>query len=114
MFLGTEPLQASFLPTVFLQGLVTTLFFGWLAVYPPSFFPVELRASGSGLAYNVSRFATALGVFFAGSLLATFGNSYPRIGAACGVLYGVGIFASFAIGTGVLTSLARASQDSKS
>ncbi|MEY2611380.1 MAG: hypothetical protein RL069_191 [Planctomycetota bacterium] len=114
MFLGTEPLQASFLPTVFLQGLVTTLFFGWLAVYLPSFFPVELRASGSGLAYNVGRFATALGVFLAGSLLASFGNSYPRIGAACGVLYGVGIFASFAIGTGVLTSLVRESQDSKS
>ncbi len=90
MFLGTAPLEASFLPTVFVQGLVTTFFFGWLAVYLPSFFPLEIRATGSGLAYNVGRFATAFGVLATGSLLATFGNSYPHIGAACGVLYGLG------------------------
>lgn len=90
MFLGTAPLEASFLPTVFVQGLITTFFFGWLAVYLPSFFPLEIRATGSGLAYNVGRFATAFGVLATGSLLATFGNSYPHIGAACGVLYGLG------------------------
>ncbi|MCE2810537.1 MAG: MFS transporter, partial [Planctomycetaceae bacterium] len=39
MFLLTEPLQGAFHPTVFVQGLVSTLFFGWLAVYLPVLFP---------------------------------------------------------------------------
>lgn len=95
MFLLTEPLQGAFHPTVFVQGLVSTLFFGWLAVYLPALFPTQVRASGCGLAYNVGRFATALGVFAAGSLLPFFGNSYPKIGAACALLYGLGLLAAW-------------------
>ena len=95
MFLLTEPLQGAFHPTVFVQGLVSTLFFGWLAVYLPALFPTQVRASGCGLAYNVGRFATALGVFAAGSLLPVFGNSYPKIGAACALLYGLGLLAAW-------------------
>jgi hypothetical protein len=102
MFLGTAPLEASFLPTVFVQGLVTTFFFGWLAVYLPGFFPLEVRATGSGLAYNVGRFATAFGVLATGSLLATFGNSYPSIGAACGGLYGLGCLVAWCCLSGVI------------
>jgi MFS family permease len=95
MFLMTQPLQAGFHPTVFVQGLVSTLFFGWLAVFLPALFPTHVRASGCGLAYNVGRFATALGVFAAGSLLPVFGNSYPKIGAACALLYGLGLLAAW-------------------
>lgn len=97
MFLATGPMQSGFHPTVFVQGLVSTLFFGWLAVFLPVLFPTEVRASGCGLAYNVGRFATAVGVFAAGSLLPLFGNSYPNIGAACALLYGLGIFAAWFI-----------------
>lgn len=97
MFTGTGPLQASFHPIVFIQGLVSTLFFGWLAVFLPALFPTNVRASGCGLSYNVGRFATALGVFAAGSLFPIFGNSYPRIGAVCALLYGLGLFAAWAI-----------------
>lgn len=35
MFLGTAPLRASFLPIVFAQGFVATLFFGWLPLLRP-------------------------------------------------------------------------------
>lgn len=91
MFLGTAPLQASFLPIVFAQGFVATLFFGWLPLYLPELFPTRVRAAGSGIAYNVGRFATALGVLMAGALFAAMGGSYPKVGATCGLIYLVGL-----------------------
>lgn len=91
MFLGTAPLQATFLPIVFAQGFVATLFFGWLPLYLPELFPTRVRAAGSGIAYNVGRFATAVGVFFAGVLFAAVGGSYSRVGALCGLVYALGI-----------------------
>ncbi|MEN9675640.1 MAG: hypothetical protein RIS76_1536 [Verrucomicrobiota bacterium] len=91
MFLGTAPLQASFLPIVFAQGFVATLFFGWLPLYLPELFPTHVRAAGSGIAYNVGRFATALGVLAAGALFAVMGGSYPKVGATCGLIYLLGL-----------------------
>ncbi|GDY19799.1 MFS transporter [Verrucomicrobiota bacterium] len=91
MFLGTAPLQASFLPIVFAQGFVATLFFGWLPLYLPELFPTNVRAAGSGIAYNVGRFATALGVLAAGALFAAMGGSYPKVGATCGLIYLLGL-----------------------
>ena len=84
LFLGSAPLKPGFLPWVFFQGLVATLFFGWLPLYLPELFPTRVRAAGSGIAYNVGRFATAAGVFAAGSLFTFLGGSYPKVGAACG------------------------------
>ncbi|HOB98092.1 MAG TPA: MFS transporter [Verrucomicrobiota bacterium] len=91
MFLGTAPLQASFLPIVFAQGFVATLFFGWLPLYLPELFPTRVRAAGSGIAYNVGRFATAAGVLMAGVLFAAMGGSYPKVGALCGLIYLLGL-----------------------
>ena len=91
MFLGTAPLQASFLPIVFAQGFVATLFFGWLPLYLPELFPTRVRATGSGIAYNVGRFATALGVLAAGALFSAMGGSYPKVGATCGLIYLLGL-----------------------
>ncbi len=91
MFLGTAPLQASFLPIVFAQGFVATLFFGWLPLYLPELFPTRVRAAGSGIADNVGRFATALGVLAAGALFAAMGGSYPKVGAICGLIYLLGL-----------------------
>jgi len=91
MFLGTAPLQASFLPIVFAQGFVATLFFGWLPLYLPELFPTRVRAAGSGISYNVGRFATAVGVFFAGVLFAMVDGSYSRVGSLCGLIYALGL-----------------------
>jgi len=91
LFLGTAPLRASFLPVVFAQGFVATLFFGWLPLYLPELFPTHVRAAGSGIAYNVGRFATAAGVCFAGMLFAALGGSYPRVGSLCGLIYALGL-----------------------
>jgi MFS family permease len=90
LFLGTAPLQSAFLPIVLAQGFVGTLFFGWLPLYLPELFPTRVRATGSGIAYNVGRFATAFGVFFAGALFAAVGGSYAKVGAICGLVYLLG------------------------
>jgi MFS family permease len=95
MFQLTQPLYWSFHPIVFAQGLVATLFFGWLAHYLPQFFPVEVRATGTGLAYNVGRFATAFGVLLAGSMFTLLGGNYPQVGSICALIYAVGIPLSF-------------------
>jgi hypothetical protein len=62
-------------------------------LYLPELFPTHVRAAGSGIAYNVGRFATAVGVMGAGALFTAFGGSYPRVGAACGLIYIFGILA---------------------
>lgn len=91
MFRLTAPLRPSFLPVVCVQGFVATLFFGWLAVFLPTIFPTPVRATGSGLAYNGGRFATAAGVLAAGWLFTTLGGDYPTVGAGCALIYALGL-----------------------
>ncbi|MBM3900489.1 MAG: MFS transporter [Verrucomicrobia bacterium] len=93
LFRGTVPLRPEFLPLVFAQGFVGTLFFGWLPLYLPELFPTRVRAAGTGIAYNVGRFATAGGVLLAGSLFTLLGGSYPQVGSLCGLVYLLGVVA---------------------
>jgi len=93
MFQLTAPLRASFFPVVFAQGFVATLFFGWLALYLPELFPTRVRATGTGLAYNSGRFATAVGVMMAGMLFTSLGGNYPKVGALCATIYALGMIA---------------------
>lgn len=91
MFQFTAPLQPGFHAIVFGQGLVGTLFFGWLALCLPEMFPTQVRATGSGLAYNAGRFATAFGVLGAGALFQMLGGDYPRVGTICACIYALGV-----------------------
>jgi len=93
MFQLTAPLQASFLPVVFAQGLVATLFFGWLPLYLPELFPTRVRATGAGVAMNFGRFGTAAGVLISGALFSLLGGSYPLVGAFGALIYAVGMIA---------------------
>ena len=93
LFLLTAPLQSAFLPMTFAQGFVATLFFGWLPLYLPELFPTKVRATGSGIAYNVGRFATAGGVFAAGTLAMWFGGDFAKVGAVMSVIYSFGMVA---------------------
>jgi MFS family permease len=95
MFRLTAPLEPTFLPIVFAQGLVATLFFGWLPLYLPELFPVHVRATGAGLSMNIGRFATAGGVLAAGSLFTFFDSQYAAIGAACATIYALGMAVIF-------------------
>lgn len=91
MFLLTAPLRPEFHAIVFAQGIVSTLFFGWLALYLPELFPTRVRATGSGMAYNSGRFATAIGVLLAGFLFTALGGNYSQVGALCTLVYALGL-----------------------
>lgn len=93
MFQFTAPLRPGFHAVVFTQGVIGTMFFGWLAYYLPSLFPVHVRSTGSGLAYNSGRFGTAAGVLGAGMLFSALGGDYSRVGTICSMIYGFGILA---------------------
>jgi MFS family permease len=93
LFACTRPLEGVFLPWVFAQGLVGTLFFGWLPLYLPELFPTAVRSTGSGLAYNSGRFATAAGVFAAGGLAAWFDGDLAKVGTVTGLIYSLGMIA---------------------
>jgi hypothetical protein len=75
----------------FAQGFIATLFFGWLPLYLPELFPTKVRATGSGIAYNVGRFATAGGVFVAGTLVAWFDGDFAKVGAVMSLIYSLGM-----------------------
>ena len=91
IFLFSRPLSPSFLPLVFAQGLVTTLFFGWLPLCLPELFPTRVRATGTGIAYNTGRFASAAGALGAGALMAWSGGDYAKVGVISGLVYGLGM-----------------------
>ena len=93
MFQWTAPLESSFHPIVFAQGFVSTLFFGWLPLFLPELFPTRVRATGAGLAFNSGRFMTAAGVLAGGLLFTQRGGDYPRVGALCSMIYGLGLIA---------------------
>ncbi|HEY6166530.1 MAG TPA: MFS transporter [Verrucomicrobiae bacterium] len=86
-----KPLDAAFLPLVFAQGFVSTLFFGWLPLYLPELFPTRVRATGAGIAYNFGRFASAAGIFAAGAFMAWSGGDYARVGIVTGLIYALGM-----------------------
>lgn len=91
MFLFSAPLRPEFLWIVLAQGFLTTLFFGWLPLYLPQLFPLEVRAAGTGIAYNTGRFATAAGIFAAGAINSALGSDESRTGAVCSLVYILGI-----------------------
>lgn len=86
-----KPLEAAFLPAVFVQGAVSTMFFGWLPLYLPEIFPTRVRATGMGISYNSGRFLTAAGVMAAGLLIQVFNGDYAHVGAITGLIYALGI-----------------------
>lgn len=47
---------------------------GALSVYIPMLFPVVIRATATGLCFNVGRFFTAVAVFFVGALVTSLGG----------------------------------------
>jgi predicted MFS family arabinose efflux permease len=86
-----SPDGTGFLPAVFLLGLVGTMFFGWLPLYLPELFPTSARATGTGVAYNFGRFASAAGVLGAGGLMTLYDGDYARVGQTTAAVYGLGM-----------------------
>jgi predicted MFS family arabinose efflux permease len=91
IFYFITPLDAAFLPFVFSQGFVSTLYFGWLPLYLPELFPTAVRAAGAGLCYNFGRFISAACVLAAGAFMAWSGGDFARVGVVSGLVYALGL-----------------------
>ena len=72
-------------------GLVATVFFGWLPLYLPELFPTRVRATGTGMSYNLGRLASAAGVLAAGSLMTVFEGDYATVGEIAAWVYALGL-----------------------
>ena len=91
IFLFLKPLEGAFLPAMFVQGVISTLFFGWLPLYLPELFPTRVRASGTGVSFNFGRFISAAGVLGAGALMQIFGGDYAKVGLITSLVYALGM-----------------------
>ena len=95
IFLWLTPFHPLFLKMVFVQGLVSTLYFGWLPLCLPEMFPLPVRAAGAGIAYNTGRFAAAAGILFGGVLLGWSNGDYARVGLLFSLIYVAGMIVIF-------------------
>ena len=91
LFLWLSPLDASFLPAVFLLGLISTLFFGWLPYYLPELFPTRVRATGAGVSFNFGRFLSAGAILSTAALSDLFQGDIAKMGATTSLIYVVGM-----------------------
>jgi MFS family permease len=68
----------TFSPLIYFQTAALALFFGIsqgaLSAYLPALFPAAIRATATGLCFNLGRLLTATAVFFVGTLVALLGG----------------------------------------
>jgi MFS family permease len=91
LFRGFDTVGPGFFLAVFLVGLFTASFYGWLPLYLPEIFPTRVRATGQGVAFNSGRVLAALGAWQAPALMAFFDKSYPRAGETIVLVYFIGM-----------------------
>jgi MFS family permease len=70
--------NTSFSVLVYIETAALALFFGisqgLLSIYIPQLFPVNIRATATGICFNVGRLVTATAVFFVGALVIALGG----------------------------------------
>jgi len=63
---------------IYIETAALALFFGisqgLLSIYIPQLFPVNIRATATGICFNVGRLVTAIAVFFVGALVVVLGG----------------------------------------
>jgi MFS transporter, SHS family, sialic acid transporter len=91
IYLALTPGDATFWTWVFILGMVSTIFFGWLPLYLPELFPTEARSTGAGVSFNSGRILAAFGVLGAGLITAAFGGDYGRAGSITTLVYALGM-----------------------
>ncbi len=57
----------------------------------PELFPTRVRATGTGVAFNWGRVATAVGVLMGGQLMLTYDGDYTCVGQITCLVYGLGL-----------------------
>jgi len=91
LFLGEHEYGPTFLALVFLVGMCTASFYGWLPFYLPELFRTAVRATGQGFSFNFGRILAAAGVLAMGQLVHFFDEDYARAGATISLIYLVGM-----------------------
>lgn len=91
IFWQLVPTDPSFLYWVAAIGFISTMYFGWLPLCLPELFPTRVRSTGAGVSFNFGRVFTGFAVLGAGTILALFDGSYPQIGRATSLFFGVGM-----------------------
>lgn len=85
------PTDTAFLPLVATLGFFSGLYFGWLPLCMPEFFPTRNRSTGAGVSFNFGRIFTATTVFAIGWMMAYFKGDYARIGQITSTIFAVGM-----------------------
>jgi hypothetical protein len=82
----------AFFGVVFLTGVITASFYGWLPLYLPELFPTRVGATGQGFGFNFGRIIAAVGAVTMGILVKeVFGGSFAAAGATVVLIYLVGM-----------------------
>jgi MFS family permease len=88
--------NATMSPLVFAETALLAVFFGIsqgaLGAYIPELFPIDVRATATGLCFNLGRVVTALAVFFIGVFVPLLGG-YANAITAFSVMYLFGLYA---------------------
>lgn len=86
-----KPMDALFLPSVFVLGLISTSFYGWLPYYLPNLFPTSVRATGAGVSFNFGRIFSAIAIGSSTALSEIFGGDISKMGAVTSLIYAAGL-----------------------
>jgi len=86
-----KPTDPAFLPLVAALGLFSGIYFGWLPLCMPEFFPTRNRSAGAGVSFNFGRIFTAVTVFTFGALMGFFGGDYAKIGQITSLIFLIGM-----------------------
>ncbi len=91
MYLGGHTYGFMLKSLIFLTGLTTAAFYGWLPLFLPELFPTRMRATGQGVCFNTGRVFAAVGAVFSGQLVGYFGGDYAKMGAVIILVYCIGM-----------------------
>jgi len=91
IYLALKPGDATFWTWVFILGMVSTIYFGWLPLYLPELFPTEARSTGAGVSFNSGRILAGFGVLGAGLITAALGGDYGRAGSVTTLVFALGM-----------------------
>ncbi len=72
LYQGHDAYGPGMLLAVFIGGLCTASFYGWLPLYLPELFPTRVRGTGQGFGFNFGRILAAVGTLQTGNLMVFF------------------------------------------
>ncbi|MEZ5941581.1 MAG: MFS transporter [Planctomycetaceae bacterium] len=91
IFRGLQPASnMQFFVPIFLLGLITTTYFGWLPLFLPELFETRIRATGAGVAFNFGRIISAAVILSTTGLVSHYKGDFARIGETTSLVYLLG------------------------